>query len=134
MNRKQRRAAHGQSPPAGSDAGRQLLAPAPRSQQKHRLAEAARAQPTPLQIAVLAAYPSLSASAHATRLLERNFPPALAEVVSQHPREPNEERALPESTPRVLRRSATKFRNACASNTKRAPIRAGCVPQAASPR
>ena len=66
-----------------------------------RVIERARAQPTPLQIAALAKSAPLSASAHATRLLERNFPPALAEVVTRQPREPSKERALQESTPRL---------------------------------
>ena len=80
MNRNQRRAAHGQSPPAGGDdAVRQLLAQAARCEQERRLDEAA----------------------HAACLLERNFPPALAEVVTRQPREPSKERGLQESLPRL---------------------------------
>jgi 2-polyprenyl-3-methyl-5-hydroxy-6-metoxy-1,4-benzoquinol methylase len=61
----------------------------------------ARDEPTPLQIAALAMYAPLSAYPHASQLLERNVPPALAEVITQQLREPNEERALRESMPRL---------------------------------
>jgi SAM-dependent methyltransferase len=60
----------------------------------------ARAE-TPLQIAVLAMYAPLSTLANAQALLARNFPPALAEVITQQMREPSEEHALQESMPRL---------------------------------
>ncbi len=61
----------------------------------------ARAELTPLQIAALAMYQPLHALAIAPRLLARDVPPALADVITQQVREPNEERALRESMPRL---------------------------------
>jgi 2-polyprenyl-3-methyl-5-hydroxy-6-metoxy-1,4-benzoquinol methylase len=64
-----------------------------------QLAQLSARAETPLQIAALAMYAPLSALANAQALFARDFPPALAEVITQQLREPSEERALQESMP-----------------------------------